>query len=50
MTNGNHGEDEGADDKTKGHNQQKDTTKTIITPLAYTYKIGSRHVFVASKG
>ena len=44
-----HSKDKGTNDNTKGHNQDKDTTKSIITPLTCTYHKGTRQVFFASK-
>ena len=49
MIDGDHSKDKGVDDNTKGHNQDKDTTKTIITPLTCTYHRGKRDVFAALK-
>ena len=49
MVDGEHRKDKGVDDNTKGHSQDKDTTKTIITPLTCTYHRGTRDVFAASK-
>lgn len=45
-----HSKDEEVDDNTKGHSHDENTTKTTITPLSYTHKRGSLHVFSASKG